>query len=72
LFANNGVLVKSVPSLRYVYRPVRPSGETLTNSVAFLWVEVGQPCFKILEQTERMARLFDNRIPERLLERILG
>jgi hypothetical protein len=49
--------MKSVPSLRYVRRPVRPLGETITDFVAFLWVEFGQPCFKIFKQTERMARL---------------
>jgi hypothetical protein len=29
-----------------MYTNVRPSGESLKNSVALLWVEVGQPCNK--------------------------
>jgi hypothetical protein len=46
LFANNGLLVLSIPHLRYtcMSTQVRPSGESLTNYVSLLSVEVGQPC----------------------------
>jgi hypothetical protein len=43
LFANNGLLFNSIPPLFDIIQ-VQPSGESLTNYVALLWVKVGQPC----------------------------
>ena len=50
-FVNNGLLVNLVssPSI-YVYAQIRPSGESLTNYVALLWIEVGQPLLKFSSQ----------------------
>jgi len=46
LFANNGLLVNSFlpPPSVYTYTHVRSTGESLTNYVALLRVEIGQPC----------------------------
>ena len=39
-----GVNLIPLPTFRYIYTQVRPSEETITNYVALLWIEVGQPC----------------------------
>ena len=50
VFVSNGVLVNLPPPLpppRYMYTQARPSGESLSNYVVLLWVDVGQPCTKL-------------------------
>jgi hypothetical protein len=54
---NNGLLVNSVlphphPHFRCMYTHVWHSGESLTNCVALLWVEVGQPSLSCYVATE--------------------
>lgn len=39
--------ITSPPFIRYTYTHVRPSGESLTNCVDLLSVEVGQSCCKV-------------------------
>ena len=38
--------MQSLLHFRFMYTRIRPSGESLTNYVAFLYVEAGYPCLK--------------------------
>ena len=48
--------VLPLPSPRCLCTQVRSSGESLTNCVALLWIEVGQPCFHSLTRMHSCNR----------------